>query len=436
MHYCTNSIAVSACTFSHATPYSPPHHPNYRAKLGNATSLQNLQKFAKLAKVCKTCKTQLLTKGNCVISSNPFTPTFGLIPPFMAGREELVEDLSAAFAHGLGDPNLCTVISGARGTGKTALLSFMADEAASQGWISVNTTASEGMLEDILLQTGREAASFLEAIDSRKLRGINIGQLIGLEWDNESDRPANWRLHMTEALEQLAEHEIGLLITVDEVSANFSEMKQLARIYQHFIREGRKVGLLMAGLPFAVSGLLSDEDVSFLRRARKHTLGRISDADIRDAMKLAIVEAGRDIERSALDMAVEAIDGFPYMMQLVGYRIWAENPQTPIIDEQDVRHGIKLAQAEMIEGILDYTYRDLSKGDRRFLTAMASHDAPVSLAEISTAMGVKSNYASQYRRRLLEQGVIGETPAGKLRFDIPAFRDYLLEQVQEDELDS
>ena len=180
----------------------------------------------------------------------------------MAGRETLVEDLSAAFAHGLGDPNLCTVISGARGTGKTALLSFMADEAASQGWISVNTTASEGMLEDILLQTGREAANFLDAIDSRKLRGINIGQFIGLEWDNESERPANWRLHMTEALEQLAEHDIGLLITVDEVSASFSEMKQLARIYQHFIREGRKVGLLMAGLPFAVSGLLSDEDVS------------------------------------------------------------------------------------------------------------------------------------------------------------------------------
>ena len=368
-----------------------------------------------------------------MILQNPFTPTFGLIPPFMAGREDLVEELSTAFAHGLGDPNLCTIISGARGTGKTALLSFMADEAASQGWVSVNTTASDGMLEDILLQTNRRAAEFLDPVGARKLRGLSIGQLVGVEWDNESERPANWRLRMVEVLEQLAEHDVGLLITVDEVTANVSEMKQLARIYQHFIREGRKVALLMAGLPFAVSGLLTDENVSFLRRARKHTLGRIPDNDIRDAVKLTVTEADRDIKPEALDLVVEAIDGFPYMMQLVGYRTWAENPQNPVISEEDALRGIELARKEMIEGVLDYTYRDLSRGDKRFLLALASHGDSASLAEISTTMGVKSNYASQYKRRLLEQGVIGETSTGALRFDIPSFRNYLMVQAREED---
>lgn len=73
-----------------------------------------------------------------MVLHNPFTPSFGIIPPYMAGREDLIEELSNAFSNGLGDPNLSTIVSGPRGSGKTALLSFVAEEAASQGWISAN----------------------------------------------------------------------------------------------------------------------------------------------------------------------------------------------------------------------------------------------------------------------------------------------------------
>jgi hypothetical protein len=345
----------------------------------------------------------------------------------MAGRESLMEEISAAFANGLGDPNLSTIISGARGSGKTAFISLMAQEAQSQGWISADVTAAPGMLEDILSQSTLAAANFLDAAGSRKLKGVTIGQVIGIEWENRPPVVGNWRTQMTQILDQLAQQDVGLLITVDEVNVNLEEMKQLVRTYQHFIREGRKVGLLMAGLPFAVSSLLNDESVSFLRRARKHRLGRISDLEIRDALKLTIVEGGRDIEPAALDAAVEATEGFPYMMQLVGYRIWAESPQNAVITAKDAARGIKLAKQEMAEGILEYTFSDLSAGDKRFLAAMLQDEKESTLADIANRMNVKSNYASQYKRRLLEQGVIGETPFGTLRFDMPAFKEYLVD---------
>lgn len=44
-------------------------------------------------------------------------------------------------------------------------------------------------------------------------------------------------------------------------------------------------------------------------------------------------------------------------------------------------------------------------------------------------MGVASNYASQYKRRLLEDGVIRERGRGLVGFDIPAFRKFLNEKV-------
>lgn len=178
------------------------------------------------------------------------------------------------FSNGLGDPNLCTIVSGARGTGKTALLSFMVSEAESQGWITARTTAAEGMLEDILDQALVSARNFLDALGGRKLSGVSIGRFVSFEWDNEAPRVGNWRTQMNALLDQLAEQDIGLLITVDEVKVTVPEMKGLAQVYQHFVTEGRKVALLMAGLPQAVSALFGGDDVPFLRRARKHVLGR------------------------------------------------------------------------------------------------------------------------------------------------------------------
>lgn len=364
---------------------------------------------------------------------NPFTPTFGIIPPCMAGREDLIEELSEAFANGLGDPNLSTIISGARGTGKTTLLSLMATEAESQGWIAARVTASDGMLEDVLDQALVAASGFLDSLDGKKLTGVSIGQFVSFAWDNESPRAGNWRTQMNVLLDQLAEHDIGLLITVDEVRASIPEMKKLAQVYQHFISEGRKVALLMAGLPHAVSMLLNDEDVSFLRRSRKHVLGRIPDGEIRDALLFTIEQESRTIDTLALDEAVSVIDGFPYMMQLVGYRMWAESPRIERITLEDARHGIELAKREMVEGILEYTYRELSDGDRRFLMAMLPDKKDSAIADIACRMGVKSNYASQYKRRLIAQGIVGEYGRGYVRFDMPVFRDYLEQRMAEDD---
>ena len=68
------------------------------------------------------------------MASNPFTPTFGVVPAFMAEREDITSELLAALEEGVGNPNLTTSISGARGTGRTALLIYLSDAAQAQGW--------------------------------------------------------------------------------------------------------------------------------------------------------------------------------------------------------------------------------------------------------------------------------------------------------------
>lgn len=357
---------------------------------------------------------------------NPFTPVFGRIPPYMAGREQIICDMDAAFEGDVADPNLCTVFMGARGTGKTALLSLLAREASARGWVAANVSAVPGMLEDVIEQASAAADSFVERPEGARLKSLSVGTLFGAEWEYRDPSSGNWRTRMTDLISKLNAQGVGLLITVDEVKGNLDEMVQFASAYQHFVREERKVALLMAGLPSHVSALVSNESVSFLRRAKTRTLGRIADAEVSVALRKTVEEGGRSIEDEALSSAIEAIEGFPYMMQLVGFRMWDASPQNELIDSNDAQDGILLAREDFKDGVLDATYRELSDGDLAFLEAMLpDNGAPSSLSDITQRLGKSSANTRVYKARLVAQGIIADERRGHVTFELPYFREYL-----------
>ena len=85
-------------------------------------------------------------------------------------------------------------------------------------------------------------------------------------------------------------------------------------------------------------------------------------------------------------------------------------------------------------------FRQLEKHDVGLLSKRPIESFPIKtlsfcsrccpiLAEVAKRMGVASNYGSQYKRRLLEDGVIGERGRGLVGFDIPAFREFLNEKA-------
>ena len=51
-------------------------------------------------------------------------------------------------------------------------------------------------------------------------------------------------------------------------------------------------------------------------------------------MKRTIEDSGKRIEERALDQAVRTIGGFPFMMQLVGYRSWQEAGLKDVVGER------------------------------------------------------------------------------------------------------
>ena len=63
------------------------------------------------------------------------------------------------------------------------------------------------------------------------------------------EAPSTWRADMTKAIGELNEKDTGLLITVDEVSAQSDELSVLIDSFQHFVRERRDVALLLGRAP-------------------------------------------------------------------------------------------------------------------------------------------------------------------------------------------
>ena len=363
-------------------------------------------------------------------NENPFTPTFGRMPAVLAGRQELISELETALKSHGSDPNLCSLFTGARGVGKTVLLSYLASRAESFGWISANVTARPGMLEDIIERATEAADAFVDRPADRRLTSISVSKLFGMAWEYRDPASGNWRTRMNKLLDVLAEHQIGLLITVDEVDPGLDELVDFAATFQHFVRESRDVALCMAGLPSRVSALLSDKSASFLRRAAQHQLGRIADHDVRDAFRETVEEAGRRVEDEALDIAVAAADGFAYMVQLVGFRSWAAMGEAEVMTSEHARRGAELARQDFINGVVKKTCQELSDGDMAFLEAMlADKGRPSSVADVAARMGKNTNYARVYRTRLLEQGVIDAPRRGYVTFEMPLLRAYLSEEL-------
>lgn len=360
------------------------------------------------------------------VAPNPFTPTFGKIPAVLAGRDLLIHDMEAALASGGNDPNSCSLFSGPRGVGKTVLLSYLASRASSSGWIAANVTARPGMLEDVIERATEAANEFVEKPGGVCLHSVGVPALFSASWEYRDPSSGNWRTRMNRLLDTLAGHDIGLLFTIDEIDPSLDELIDFAATYQHFVRENRKVALFMAGLPANISTLLSDKSVSFLRRAAQHQLIRIADHDVRNAFKETVEEAGKSIEGPALDKAADAINGFAYMMQLVGFRTWAVAGDSPTITVSDVECGAELAEQDFVNGVVKKTCQELSDGDIAFLEAMLPDEGePSAIADVATRMGKSPNYARVYRTRLLEQGVIAAPRRGYVRFDMPLLREFL-----------
>src|SRR5262245_26719767 len=87
-----------------------------------------------------------------MVVANPFRPTFGVSPPVVAGRYDLIEEFRIGLQDGPGAPARASLYLGPRGAGKTVLLNELEDVARAEGWHVVSDTATGGVVDRLVAE--------------------------------------------------------------------------------------------------------------------------------------------------------------------------------------------------------------------------------------------------------------------------------------------
>ncbi len=360
---------------------------------------------------------------------NPFRPSFGVSPRVLAGREDLLQDFDVALDEGPGSPLRSLLVSGARGMGKTVVLNELEDIARTRGWLVVRLPEGEGMLEELEAST---VPALLAEHDAtavrRRFTGAGISAVGNVSTEVEDRYPVRQSLAqlLGRLLDVLAEHQTGLLFTLDEVQAARPDVVgRFAATYQHLVRDDREVAFAAAGLPTGIDQLLRQAGTTFLRRAERVHLAVLADEDVRTAARATVEDAGRSIGEDALDRYARIVHGYPYLLQLVGYHAWRVDPERTEITGDDVERTLPLVVERMGRLVHAPALGALPEGQRAYLRAMATDDGPASTRQVAERMGVPMQQQNVYRARLIDRELIQAAGHGYVDFTLPYLREHL-----------
>ena len=361
-----------------------------------------------------------------MIKDTVFSPAFGNRPTYLVGRELVLDGLLAGLDSRPGSKERSTVLLGQRGSGKTVLLWELADQAAEKGFVVASPTiVSEGMLSRIVEKVQDSGGHYVA--EASHVTGTTVGAFgfeVGLEFSREVQETKSDQFKLTQLVRKLTEQGHGVLILVDELQANSQDVRELVSVYQELIGENLNVALVMAGLPGAVSATLNDKVLTFLNRAKKVTLAALPAMDIEAFYAGAFKDLGVDASPAQVSRAARAAQGSPYLMQLVGHGIVLRAGDGPLTDDA-LEVAIASADVEFETDVCETTLAALSEMDVRFLRAMAVDEADSSTAEIAERLGVTTDYAQKYRKRLIDAGVIESAGWGRVRICVPLLKGYL-----------
>jgi hypothetical protein len=366
---------------------------------------------------------------------NPFKPTFGVSPPLLAGREDLIAEFDEGLEDGPGSGARATLYTGARGAGKTVMLNAVEDCARARGWIVVSDTAAPGLITRL---TQSRLPELLRRFDPdavrRRMTGLTAPFTAGggVTWETLEAHvvKADIRSQLELLTDLLAEGETGLLITIDELHRNqIDELRELATTVQHIFRGNRDLAFVGAGLSAAVSDLLRDDVLTFLRRAERHHLGAVELGDVRKALREPIEAAGRDVSEEALEIMAAGTQGYPFLIQLVGAQTWRLRRTARTISVADARTGVENARRRLGSLVHAPALKEASDIDKSFLLAMSKDDGASRISDVASRLNVDKGYASVYRQRLIDAELIEPAGYGYVDFTLPYLREYLREHA-------
>ena len=359
---------------------------------------------------------------------NVFSPSFGNRPSQLVGRDAVVQQLTDGILARPGSKARATLLIGQRGMGKTVLLWELADRAREMGFVvATPTVASDGMLERVIEKLQDDGERF---VSDRKnhLVGGSVGILgftAGLQFTRDEQASKTPEYRLTRLCRSLTGQGVPVLILIDEAQADTPELRRLVIVYQELVGEGLDVAMVLAGIPTALAATLNDHVLTFFNRARRMDLEPLALTDIDAYYASVFKRIGIKIEPVLRREAAEKTQGSPYLLQLIGHNLVIYGAGSSVVDQAVLEDAVSAALHDYGDDICRTTLANLSDRDVDFLRAMTRDEGPSKMIDIAARMGVASDYAQKYRKRLIKAGVITSPQRGRVVISVPYLANYL-----------
>lgn len=339
--------------------------------------------------------------------NSPFNITFGERPNNIIQRNNDFEMITNVFDSESPETKIL-VITGPRGCGKTVLLSSIKkyyDE--NDNWITVDINPNDDILEQLaakIFESGKVKKLFIKTEFNFSFKGIGFS-IKGKE------PISNVYALLDKMFIYLKGKKVKVLITIDDISSN-EFTKVFSHSYQSFLREKYDTYLLMTGLYENIDKLEKITNLTFLARAPKIYLNKLS---LR-AITLSYMSIFKITENDALLLAKQT-NGYAYGYQLLGSILYKSN-KTKIDEEVLNKYDILLE-----DNSYSLIWDSLSNSEKKILFSIVKTRGTIN--EIIIDSGFNNSYIQVYKKKLIKKGILEDGIRGKLIFSLPRFQEFV-----------
>lgn len=377
---------------------------------------------------------------------NPYRPGAGLMPTFLAGRDEDIENMDQMFiALKMNIPTQSVIYSGLRGVGKTVLINRLQKIAEGKDifcrHIEVETR------NDFISQIATCAQMFLREISTKeKIKNLIKKSLDAIKslvvsfdpnestfsfsvQDRELFQSSNLTQSLTDVLTSIGEaafeSETPICFFIDEIQyMKTEELGALIAALHRTNQLGYPVMIVGAGLP-KIYKMLSDEKTYSERLFMYKEIGSLTKEQAEKAILEPVKVFNKEYTKKALEEIIDITKGYPFFIQQL-CKIVYDNTDKNLIDKINVDDAIQIFFDTLDSGFFKVRYERCADGDKKFLFAMVKcGELPCTISNISKELGKKVKTISPIRAQLISKGIIYPVRYSELDFTVPEFTGFI-----------
>lgn len=377
---------------------------------------------------------------------NPYRPGAGVMPLYIAGRDEDIQNIEQMFeALKLNIPTQSVIFSGLRGVGKTVLINKVQTIAEEKGIFCRHIEIEER--NDFISQIAECTQAFLRKVSAKEKfkhllqKPLDAIKALVISFNPEDstfslsvqDRELYVSKNLTQSLTEVFttvgeiayKSETPIAFFIDEIQ--YMKQEQLGSLIAalHRVNQlGYPVMVIGAGLP-KIYKMLSDEKSYSERLFVYKQIGSLTVDQARKAIEEPAKRFKVSYTENAINEIISITKGYPFFIQQLCQIVYKETDKE-CIDVTDVKENVEEFLKVLDDGFFKSRYERCAQSDKKFIFAMVRcGELPCTISNVAKNLGKNVGSVSTTRAQLINKGIIYPVKYKELDFTVPEFSGFI-----------